>query len=253
MSDAISVRSWATTEPDQPQGPESEEPLTPTWTDVTTRPNSPERQSPTAMSLEDLPSPPCQPPAEEETQDTLLMLWERGGAATPELDDSQDTQAENRQVPTPGPALVPSPRFGKHALLQKWTNAEVAAERYPIYFSESAGWPGHDLKSEVISAAALASAGFYVGATTDPLHRWIGSETACRGGRLMRGHARGLGGLECDEMFVIGLLPSLEAKEEEARLIRFALAECCNCLNIASDARGQIRADNFLYVVVRRL
>ena len=114
----MSVKSWATTEPDQPQGPELEEPLTPTWSAVTTRPNSPERQSPTAMSLEDLPSPPCQPPAEEETQDTLLMLWERGGAATPELDDSQDTQAENRQVPTPGPALVPSPRFGKHALLR---------------------------------------------------------------------------------------------------------------------------------------
>ena len=67
----------------------------------------------------------------------------------------------------------------------------------------------------------------------------------------MRGHARGLGGLDCDEMFIIGLLPWFEAREEEARLIRLALAEYTNCLNVAPDARGQVRADNFLYVVVR--
>ncbi len=49
----------------------------------------------------------------------------------------------------------------------------MAAERYPIYFSEAAGWPGHDLMQEMEAAAATAPRGgsFYVGATTDPVYR----------------------------------------------------------------------------------
>ena len=145
-------------------------------------------------------------------------------------------------------------RFDTPECQRKWNDAETAALAYPIYFSQIAGWPDHDLSDElrqVADSAVDRGHSFYVGATTDPLHRWLGSEAACRGGRVMRGHARGLGGLDCDEMFIIELLPWFEAREEEARLIRLALAEYTNCLNVAPDARGQVRADNFLYVVVR--
>ena len=53
------------------------------------------------------------------------------------------------------------------------------------------------------------------------------------------------------EMYVIALLASEQARVEEGRLSRHALAEYHNCCTVAPDARGQVRADNFLYVVVR--
>ena len=204
----------------------------------------PKLQSPSAMSVDAAEA--C-----SDEVDTLIRLWNRNHG--PEFPDSQET-VFRPPISHYTPVSDTRPRFGEQERQKKWDDAETAALAYPIYFSEIAGWPGHDLTDELrrVAGSALARGhAFYVGATTDPLHRWVGSEAACRGGRVMRGHARGLGGVDCDEMFIIGLLPSYEAKKEEARLIRLALEEYRNCLNVAPDARGQVRADNFLYVVVQ--
>ena len=236
---------WASPEPPLPNSPSPKPMGSGASTDVegASSPVS-KLQSPNAMSVEAAGAP-------EDEDDTLIKLWDRLDG--PEFPDSQEI-VSRLPISHYTPVSDARPRFGEQERQKKWDDAEKAALAYPIYFSEIAGWPGHDLTDELrgVAGSALARGhAFYVGATTDPLHRWVGSEAACRGGRVMRGHARGLGGVDCDEMFIIGLLHSYEAKREEARLIRIALAEYRNCLNVAPDARGQVRADNFLYVVVQ--
>ena len=195
-----SEKSLDTTEPD-------EELLTPTWPAVSTRPNtpSPTTERPNSPS----PNPQSVDHAWSPEEDTLWRLWEYGGALT--LRTPEDTQTEfarakssdaaaigavaaTGRVPSSRFDPVPSPRFGSQELQRKWVEAQLAAAKYPIYFSEAAGWPGHDLLRELQDAAGRARDGsFYVGATTDPLHRWQGAPCSSRGDAMV-GHGEPGGG-----------------------------------------------------------
>ena len=84
---------------------------------------------------------------------------------------------------------------------------------------------------------------FYVGATVDPVRRWLGSQYTDRGSP-MPGHQD-----TWNCMFMVAL--QLRARELETQLITFAKLHWPDrCSNIANDARGQCRGANWIYVCV---
>ena len=99
---------------------------------------------------------------------------------------------------------------------------------------------------------------FYIGATVDPLRRWLGESynstgrSSTRGDSPMPGHTTMWSG-----MFLIGLSSNEggrnAARVLETELIKFAKARWPElCTNRAVDARGQCSGTNFMYMVVRR-
>jgi len=99
---------------------------------------------------------------------------------------------------------------------------------------------------------------FYIGATVDPLRRWLGESynsigrSSTRGDSPMPGHTT-----LWTAMFLIGLssneVGGNAARVLETELIKFAKARWPElCTNRAVDARGQCSGTNFMYVVVRR-
>ena len=150
---------------------------------------------------------------------------------------------------SPGPAvgggggLAP---FGSPALAALWCSAKAEAAGLPILFAEGAGLPGYDAQALLRHAVFYRSCGgFYIGATLSPSWRWLGGPSP-RG--WVCGHARGF-----DEMLVVDLHRAGEGSAAETRLIKYGQEMLHDCLNLASDARGQVRwQPNFLYVVYRR-
>ena len=89
---------------------------------------------------------------------------------------------------------------------------------------------------------------FYVGATQDPLRRWVGDPDGGEQREAMPGH-RDAG---WKEMRVVHVAHGGAAASLEARLIREAMERHPGqCRNAVPDARGlQRRAINFVYIVV---
>ena len=96
---------------------------------------------------------------------------------------------------------------------------------------------------------------FYIGATVDPLRRWLGegcNSTMSSTGRSMPGHST-----QWNAMFLIGISSNEggrnAARALETELIKFAKTRWPeSCTNRAVDARGQCSGTNFIYMVVRR-
>ena len=116
---------------------------------------------------------------------------------------------------------------------------------------------------------------FYIGATVDPLRRWLGDNCGsvapldplrrwlgCNGGgasrpqatareRAMPGHC-----LRWTAMYLIGIasngVGSNVARALETELIQFAMTRWpSSCTNVSPDARGQRSGINFMYMVTR--
>ena len=94
----------------------------------------------------------------------------------------------------------------------------------------------------------MGGAAFYVGATQDPLRRWVGDPDGGEQREAMPGH-RDAG---WNEMRVVHVAHGGAAASLEARLIREAMERHPGqCRNAVPDARGlQRRAINFVYIVV---
>ena len=122
----------------------------------------------------------------------------------------------------------------------------MAAERaaglcLPITFDPQ--YSDEDTINLALSVAASAYA-FYVGATVDPIRRWLGGETS-RG--IMAGHIDAY-----DEMVVLAVRPPSQGCALETRCI-VDLQEMfpTSCKNRAQDARGQVRSEmSFVYIVI---
>ena len=89
---------------------------------------------------------------------------------------------------------------------------------------------------------------FYVGATQDPLRRWVGDPYGDEQRGAMPGHREA----GWNEMRVVHVAHGGAAASLEARLIREAMERHPGqCRNAVPDARGlSRRAINFVYVVV---
>ena len=89
---------------------------------------------------------------------------------------------------------------------------------------------------------------FYIGATVDPVRRWLGSACTARGEEPMLGHGRG----GWSWMFLIAL--QTDARQLEKRLIMEAKHQWPRkCTNVAEDSRGQCRGPNWIYVCTNDL
>ena len=90
---------------------------------------------------------------------------------------------------------------------------------------------------------------FYIGATIDPVHRWLGGVSE-NGDRETPGHCQ-----KWSTMYLLAISENAPgqpaAKQLEAGLIEFAQANWPEtCTNKAADARGQCMGINFMYMVV---
>ena len=100
--------------------------------------------------------------------------------------------------------------------------------------------------SRSLSQAVLEVDAFYIGATVDPVRRWLGCSWTDRGDKAMSGHGR--------DGWSWMLLPALttDARELEKRLIVEGKRKWPDlCANIASDGRGQCQGANWIYVCVK--
>jgi len=107
-----------------------------------------------------------------------------------------------------------------------------------------------DPKDSISSLMRIWVSRFYIGATIDPIRRWLGGTSDGRESD-MPGH--------CQEYHSMYLLAVSEnkggrpvARQLEAELIRFAQENWPEiCANKAADARGQVDGINFMYMVVK--
>ena len=107
-----------------------------------------------------------------------------------------------------------------------------------------------DPKDSISSLMRIWVSRFYIGATIDPVRRWLGGTSDGRESD-MPGH--------CQEYHSMYLLAVSEnkggrpvARQLEAELIRFAQENWPEiCANKAADARGQVDGLNFMYMVVK--
>ena len=107
-----------------------------------------------------------------------------------------------------------------------------------------------DPKDSISSLMRIWVSRFYIGATIDPIRRWLGGTSDGRESD-MPGH--------CQEYHSMYLLAVSEnkggrpvARQLEAELIRFAQENWPEiCANKAADARGQVDGLNFMYMVVK--
>ena len=107
-----------------------------------------------------------------------------------------------------------------------------------------------DPKDSISSLMRIWVSRFYIGATIDPIRRWLGGTSDGRESD-MPGH--------CQEYHSMYLLAVSEnkggrpvARQLEAELIRFAQENWPQiCANKAADARGQVDGLNFMYMVVK--
>ena len=91
---------------------------------------------------------------------------------------------------------------------------------------------------------------FYIGATIDPIRRWLGGTSDDRESD-MAGHCQ-----EYQSMYLLAVSENKAgqpvARQLEAELIRFAQENWPEiCANKAADARGQVDGINFMYMVVK--
>ena len=123
---------------------------------------------------------------------------------------------------------------------------EVALLDLPIFDSFLSEGPKESIRS-LMSRGDIES--FYIGATVDPVRRWLGDDCSTRE-EAMPGH--------CHRWIAMHLLDiatnkigSDAARVLETELIKFAKAEWpSSCKNVAPDARGQCTGINFMYMVV---
>ena len=107
-----------------------------------------------------------------------------------------------------------------------------------------------DPKDSISSLMRIWVSRFYIGATIDPIRRWLGGTSDGRESD-MPGH--------CQEYHSMYLLAVSENKggrpvtrQLEAELLRFAQENWPElCANKAADARGQVVGLNFMYMVVK--
>ena len=107
-----------------------------------------------------------------------------------------------------------------------------------------------DPKDSISSLMRIWVSRFYIGATIDPIRRWLGGTSDGRESD-MPGH--------CQEYHSMYLLVVSEnkggrpvARQLETELIRFAKENWPEiCANKAADARGQVDGLNFMYMVVK--
>ena len=117
-----------------------------------------------------------------------------------------------------------------------WEHAQWKMRGMAVFFEYA---EVQNLRSSVSRIARGATA-FYAGATTSPAWRW-------EGGATMKGH-----GETYDQMHVIHVADSYSARNREKVIIEHGmLTYPMTCLNKVADARGQVKAHNFLYVVVK--
>ena len=204
-------------------------------------------------------------PDEEESQDSLLVLWEKdpnpapqplAGTTGPRLPRRRPLafwppRSPRRPLAPRSTEISSPPRFGEPALLSLWDKAIREALALPaICFSAEAGAPHYDPKRAIVACLRWPVDGFYIGATTDPRFRWWGGRTGRggAGGSMMRGHRH-----DYDEMHIVDLCPAFMGRDRETDLIHFGRKSFLYCENTARDARGQVQnRPNFMYVVVRR-
>ena len=94
--------------------------------------------------------------------------------------------------------------------------------------------------------ATLEVDAFYIGATVDPVRRWLGCSWTDRGDKAMDGHGRD----GWSWMWLLAL--TTEARELEKRLIVEGKRKWPDlCASIASDSRGQCQGANWIYVCVK--
>ena len=186
--------------------------------------------------------------------DTLLRMWDEG--------------PQNPEAAGP-PALSQAPLHPLHAPRDdEWpSEANVAEELRPLwrFHSGRASAMGCYCSQLSFSAAEHPAAvlhsildqgcgSFYVGATTDPIRRWLG-DTGMRmlglgsgdgDGRMLRGHFETR---TC--MKVVGLFNGATARHQEASLIAYGKEIWHEgCRNVVCDARGiSAHTPAFIYIV----
>ena len=94
--------------------------------------------------------------------------------------------------------------------------------------------------------AVLEVDAFYIGATVNPVRRWLGCSWTDRGDKAMSGHGRD------GWAWMLLLALTTDARELEKRLIVEGKRKWPDlCANIASDSRGQCQGANWIYVCVK--
>ena len=128
-----------------------------------------------------------------------------------------------------------------------WSSAveNIAISRLPII-----NLRGEDPKDSISTLMRRYGVAYlYIGATLDPVRRWLGCASGSRES-AMTVHCERWG-----EMYLLAIAENSigkpAAKVLETQLIQFALKEWpMKCKNKAADARGQCPGINFLYMVV---
>ena len=192
--------------------------------------------------------------SERDSVDMLFRLWEEG----PVHPDAGDTDVS--QVLQPplrvAPRVCPSETNVAEELRPLWRQhkqqaADIAA-CVDIRFCAA-----QDLGSSLHAIVTQGCDSFYVGATVDPVRRWLGDvglEIVGLAGRCQGTRGPLPGHIGCwAHMQVCGLFDGATARGREASLIKYGkeLWEH-GCCNVALDARGvSVSMPAFVYVVWR--
>ena len=140
-------------------------------------------------------------------------------------------------------ALAPSMADLKIASIEK----EILRFKLPIHSHFHETDPKDSISSLTMRTCVTR---FYIGATIDPIRRWLGGPSDDRESD-MPGHC-----LEYQSMYLLAVSENEPgkpaARQLETELIRFAKKNWLEiCANKAADARGQVDGLNFMYMVVK--
>ena len=195
--------------------------------------------------------PPSEPSASDPV-DTLFRLWDEEPSLAPTLVDpfvAVSAASPVLQAPL-APWVWPSEANVAEELRPMWCERKARAAQVAhghIVFSAA-----QDLEASLRGIVSQGCAAFYVGATVDPLRRWLGDEGMGRGWRGTRGPMPGHIST-WRLMKVCGVFEGAVARSREASLIAFGKQpwEEGN-QNVALDARGvSASTPAIIYVVWR--
>lgn len=121
----------------------------------------------------------------------------------------------------------------------------AAMHQLPINFElmhgQNCAWSLRKLNAELAEVHELGA--FYIGATVNPVRRWMGDRDSLRGDKPMRGHGRDGWSI----MFMLTL--TTDGRKLEQALIKYGKSNWPDlCTNIATDSRGQCPGANWIYV-----
>ena len=122
---------------------------------------------------------------------------------------------------------------------------EITDLSLPIYFQHHFDEYDEDVKDsvEILVGEDCLGPRFYVGATVDPITRWLGKEVTERGGS-MQGHDA-----SWNVMHMIAYRRSGAAELEKSIIIWAKDKWPSRCSNVAMDNRGQCRnSPNWIYI-----